>query len=184
VVADPLGNVHVIWSDTRDGDEEIYHTLFDGSSWQPENRVSHADGESKRGSTAIDSEGNLHVIWQDDRDGNDEIYYRMRDAGISGINDESAVTGQPGFLRIAPNPIRSSAHVSLHVTTPSPTAVAVYDIAGRLVWELGLRVTQPGWHRITWDGRDVHGWPVANGIYLLKAVAGKAETSAKIVVVR
>ena len=177
VVADDLGNVHVIWSDTRDGDEEIYHTLFDGSSWQTENRVSNADGESMRGSTAIDSEGNLHVIWQDDRDGNDEIYYRPRDACLSGIDEVSPVTGTAGLLRIAPNPVRGSAHASLNVTTPSPASVAIYDISGRVVWKRGLGIRQPGLHQVTWDGSDLHGRPVSDGVYVIKAVAGEAETS-------
>ena len=184
VVADAFGNIHVIWSDTRDGDEEIYYTLFDGSSWQPESRVSNADGESRRSSTAIDSEGDLHVIWQDDRDGNDEIYYRLRVSGLSGIDEEDPVAGQPGVLRIVPNPIRSSVHVSFHVIAPAPAAVAVYDITGRLAWTHDLGIAQPGLHHITWDGCDHHGRSVADGVYLIKAVTGKAETSAKIVVIR
>jgi hypothetical protein len=121
----------------------------------------------------------------DDRDGNYEIYYRMRNAGvISGIDDEPAVIGQPGFLRIAPNPIRSGAHVSFHVATPSRTGMTIYDIAGRLVWTRDLGITQPGLHQVTWEGCDLHGRPVANGVYLINAVAGGAETSAKVVVIR
>jgi hypothetical protein len=184
VAADAFGNIHVIWSDTRDGDEEIYHTLFDGSSWQPENRVSHADGESMRGSAATDSEGDLHVIWQDDRDGNDEIYYNQRDAGLSGIDEASPVTANAGLLRIAPNPVRGSTRVSLLVKTPSPTSVAIYDISGRLVWKRGLGVRKPGLHQVTWDGSNLHGRPVEVGVYVIKAVAGAAEASAKVVVAR
>jgi hypothetical protein len=184
VVADADGNVHVFWADASSGHDEIRYGWFDGTRWRADVGVSHPDDESSRPFGAVDSEGRLHVVWRDRRHGAYEIYYRMHDIDhISGI-DEPAVGLQPGVLRIVPNPIQNSAQVSFSIAAKALTRVAIYDIAGRLVWENNLGIREPGPHQVMWDRRDVRGRAVASGVYLVKIEAGTRRHSGKIVVVR
>ncbi len=50
--------------------------------------------------------------------------------------------------------------------------VDIYDLQGRRVQRLFEGVLGAGEHRFEWDGQDVHGSPVASGIYFVRVVAG------------
>lgn len=81
--------IHIIWHDTRDGNNEIYYkrSLDAGVSWGSDFRLTNNSAMSL--SPSIVSIGQLvHIVWFDDRDGNFEIYYkRSTNAGIDWGND-------------------------------------------------------------------------------------------------
>jgi hypothetical protein len=77
--------VHVVWQDTRDGNNEIYYkrSTDAGISWGEDIRLTINTAESKYPSVAV-SGSVVHVVWRDRRDVNWVIYYkRSTDAGIS-----------------------------------------------------------------------------------------------------
>ncbi len=77
--------VHVVWFDTRDGNEEIYYkqSTNSGVNWGTDIRLTNNNAYSEYPSIVV-SGSIVHVIWHDNRDGNFEIYYkRSTDAGIS-----------------------------------------------------------------------------------------------------
>lgn len=81
--------VHLVWHDSRDGNEEIYYkrSTDAGLSWGTDIRLTNSTGYSGTPCLAI-SDSILHVVWEDKRDGNSEIYYkRSRDAGMSWESD-------------------------------------------------------------------------------------------------
>ncbi len=81
------GNVlHVIWSDDRDGNREIYYKRSpdEGLSWGADARLTNNIAGSIFPSV-IASGSEVHVVWEEYRDGNNaEIYYkRSADGGIT-----------------------------------------------------------------------------------------------------
>ena len=87
IAADFSDNVHVVWDDNRGGDPpEIYYLKSDGIAWQPEERLTFADGSSLNPSVTADSAGHIHVVWGDMRGAQQEIYYKVFD-GISWSGD-------------------------------------------------------------------------------------------------
>jgi len=76
-------NVHVLWSDRRDGNDEIYYkrSTNSGVSWQADIRLTNYILFS--GYVSVWATGSfVHCTWQESRDGNYEIYYkRSTDAG-------------------------------------------------------------------------------------------------------
>jgi len=77
--------VHVVWTDIRDGNLEIYckRSPDGGVSWGIDTRLTNNTTRSERSSVAV-SGSVVHVVWFDDRDGNTEIYYkRSTDGGVS-----------------------------------------------------------------------------------------------------
>ena len=77
--------LHVVWSDKRNGNYEIYYkrSTDAGISWQADTRLTNDINFSYSASVSV-SGSVVHVVWIDDRDGNWEIYYiRSTDAGIS-----------------------------------------------------------------------------------------------------
>jgi len=75
------GNLHVVWEDYRDGNDEIYYkrvTTSDGPGWDPiDTRLTNDLYTSWDASVAADCAGNVHVLWADNRSSNFEIYYKL-----------------------------------------------------------------------------------------------------------
>jgi hypothetical protein len=77
--------VHVAWSDTRDGNNEIYYkqSTDGGVSWGADIRLTN-DPDGSYNSPISASGSFVHVVWEEWRDGNPEIYYkRSTDVGVS-----------------------------------------------------------------------------------------------------
>jgi len=81
VAVDGDGNLHMVWEDFRDGNDEIYYreiTNLEGPGWDPiETRLTVDGSTSWDPSVAADRRGNVHVVWADNRDLNFEIYYKL-----------------------------------------------------------------------------------------------------------
>ncbi|HEY5535014.1 MAG TPA: hypothetical protein VIL99_08800, partial [Ignavibacteria bacterium] len=86
------GNViHVVWTDDRDGNREIYYkrSTDAGVNWEADTRLTNDTSKSWIPSVAV-SGSVVHVVWNDNRDGNYEIYYKRDPTGNpTGINNIS-----------------------------------------------------------------------------------------------
>jgi len=71
--------VHVVWSDRRDGNEEIYYkrSTNGGTTWGPDIRLTNDYGISTSPNLAVNEGTGLFLTWFDNRDGSDEIYYKL-----------------------------------------------------------------------------------------------------------
>ena len=77
--------VHLVWTDTRFEDEEVFycHSLNAGLSWGDRVRLTNNSGNSINASVSS-MDNDIHVVWQDNRNGNEEIYYkRSTDGGLT-----------------------------------------------------------------------------------------------------
>ncbi len=77
--------VNVVWSDSRDGNYEIYYkrSLDEGVTWGNDIRLT-LDGNSSVSPTIAATNSYVYIFWSDDRDGNSEIYFKLStDNGIS-----------------------------------------------------------------------------------------------------
>jgi len=80
-------DVHVVWQDNRDGNDEIYYknSTDGGLNWGNDYNISNDAARSQIASISA-SGSNVHVVWEDRRDGGagSEIYYkRSTDGGQS-----------------------------------------------------------------------------------------------------
>ena len=85
-------------------------------------------------------------------------------------------TDAPSLLRprldVAPTPFNPSTTLSLVIPRAGRTSVVAYDLRGRRVRTLlDARLDAGVEHRISWDGRDDRGAPLASGVYFLAAEA-------------
>ena len=103
-------DVHIVWFDDRDGNDEVYykHSTDRGTSWGPDERLTHDPGASGYPSLAV-SGTDVHVVWFDDRDGNEEIYHKCStDGGISWgadvrLTSDSSFSEHPSVAVSGPN---------------------------------------------------------------------------------
>ena len=70
-------NVHLVWNDSRDGNNEIYykHSTDGGDNWTSDTRLTNNPASSTNPCAGVLGPF-VHVVWQDNRDGNYEIYYK------------------------------------------------------------------------------------------------------------
>jgi len=150
-------NVHVVWFDFLDRNEEIYYRgSYDrGTTWGPEMRLTH-DGASSM-YPSIEAQGSkVHVVWAEYQDGNYEIYYKRNPTGNSGVEESTSSAPISHFpFSICPNPFVSFSSVPGH----ERDRFALYDISGRRVG--------------TYRG-DRIGEGLRAGVYFVRALEGKA----------
>jgi hypothetical protein len=70
------------------------------------------------------------------------------------------------LARPSPNPFPPGRALRFAIPGPGGRAeLALFDVTGRQVRMLIDGVVTPGWHAVTWDGRDDRGFRVPSGIY-------------------
>lgn len=90
---------------------------------------------------------------------------------VTSVTADAALPGGPAWLDPPyPNPFNSTTTVVLHTRSAGdePVAVTVHDILGRRVTVLASGVHPPGVYRLSWDGTNHRGQPVASGVYLCR----------------
>jgi hypothetical protein len=66
-----------------------------------------------------------------------------------------------------PNPFDKSISIRFDIMNPGYVNLSVYDITGRKINTLYSQITQPRTYSVTWDGDDMYGNGVSNGIYFI-----------------
>jgi hypothetical protein len=80
--------------------------------------------------------------------------------------------------RARPNPFGRGLVAEYALPRASPVTLEVVDVRGRRVRILVDDREEPGRHRISWDGTDHYGRPVADGVYFLRLhAAGRTLTT-------
>ena len=77
VGVDTSQNVHIVWSDERDGNPEIYYKKLDnsGNTLITDTRITDNSAMSSDPAMKIQASGEIAVTWTDNRPGNGEIYF-------------------------------------------------------------------------------------------------------------
>jgi hypothetical protein len=105
--------------------------------------------------------------------------------GSVGVADTERAPRQ-AFIRAFPNPVQTT--TSLHYSVPSgyegPVRVDIIDVQGRVLRTLVNKGQISGDYRVTWEGLDAVGRPVADGVYFARMTAGATMTPCKVIVRR
>jgi hypothetical protein len=116
--------------------------------------------------------------------------YGGRNAGwptAVGEDEESETPAIPESFLLSqnyPNPFNSETWISYQLPEPGQVIIRVYNIQGQLVNTLVDEEKAPGAYRVCWSGRDLHGTPVASGVYFCKMKAGAFDKSIKMVLMK
>ncbi len=72
------------------------------------------------------------------------------------------------YIRNYPNPVNNSTIISYRIVKASPVKIKIYNLAGQEVLTLVDAPHDAGNYKLTWNGENLYGSPVASGLYLLK----------------
>ena len=86
-----------------------------------------------------------------------------------------------------PNPFNPTTDITYEIggsDLPVYTTLKIYNILGQHIQTLVDGIKEPGYHRVTWDGRDDLGIEVPSGIYLYRLEAGAFAASKKMALLK
>jgi hypothetical protein len=158
--------VHAVWSDNRNGNNEIYYRFSanGGFTWGAETRLTSSAGSSEY-PTVYASDMKVHVVWTDDRSGNDEIYHKVNplgnQVGVTNINSE--VPENFSLSQNYPNPFNPTTNIKFSIPKTGFVRMIIYDLLGREVAELMNLQMTAGNYNVDFDASTL-----AAGVYFYK----------------
>ena len=96
IAVDASGDVYLLWTDARNGSDDIYGAASNSNSWANVAVVTGAGDQYAPALAAEDEGTRLHLAWTDDATGNSDVCYASADgmpvgplAGVSVVDDTS-----------------------------------------------------------------------------------------------
>jgi N-acetylneuraminic acid mutarotase len=121
-----------------------------------------------------------------------ELSYDLRDPQAamlaSGtVNSTVVATRIPAnfaLLQNYPNPFNGTTTIRFQLPTERRVQLYIYNMRGQRVVTVLDQVMSPGYHRVTWNGRNNAGRQVASGIYIYLIQAGNNRQSRKLTIIK
>ncbi len=95
------------------------------------------------------------------------------------------------ILENYPNPFNPTTTISFfsgenteHTETCPQCRIVIYNVKGQKIKTLFDEKMEPGYHSVTWDGKNDNGNPVASGIYFYKMKTGKYTNTKKMILLK
>jgi hypothetical protein len=120
---------------------------------------------------------------------NTTVEYQLDPSGIGG-EEPQAMPKAYGLSQNFPNPFNPSTRITFAIPESEGqpegirTCLYIYNLKGQLVRTLFEGMMQPGYHTLTWDGRDKSGSGAGSGIYLYRLIAGEYARTRKMILVK
>lgn len=106
--------------------------------------------------------------------------------GTTAVSDTSRETGVPTKFYLGqnyPNPFNPETTIEFALPQRSYVTIRIFNLAGSEVRSLLNKAMEPGYHKVSWDGKDASGRFVPTGVYLYKMQAGEFVAIRKCVVI-
>ena len=71
-----------------------------------------------------------------------------------------------------PNPFNPTTTLQYGLPEIADVSLIIFDVSGRKIKSWHVDNRQPGWHKVTWDGKDQSGSLVSTGVYIYSLQAG------------
>lgn len=86
--------------------------------------------------------------------------------------------------QIAPNPTRENVVIKYQLPTAQKVSLNIYNGAGQLIKKLVKAEEQAGTHKVSWNGQDQRGNPVASGVYFYQLKTENKRLTRKLILTR
>ena len=151
-------------------------SLDGGTSWTPVETTSVTDASWRRVVFFLSDYGvpsatvRLRFI-AEDAGGSSLVEAAVDDFRLLSLPVTTGVGGEAPAVALAaaaPNPFTTSSRLRFSVARRTRAVLGIYDLQGRIVRPLLDGWVEPGVQEVRWDGRDLSGAAVGNGLYFVR----------------
>jgi hypothetical protein len=101
------------------------------------------------------------------------------------VNIEEAMPVASNFhSKASPNPFQDQVTITFYLPEDQPVKIEIYSAGGKLIRVLKEETMMPGNHHVTWDGKTGDGKECSGGVYIYRILAGKAQSSGNLILVK
>ncbi|OYD16266.1 hypothetical protein CH333_03840 [candidate division WOR-3 bacterium JGI_Cruoil_03_44_89] len=102
------------------------------------------------------------------------------------IPDGEGIEGVTPFLKcgVFPNPFRGAVVFEYTISRKEEVCLKIYDVTGRVRRNVFRGMAEPGYHPLSWDGRDDRGVKVPSGIYFYRFETPSRAKAGKLILIR
>jgi hypothetical protein len=191
VMSDGTSGTMLCWRDLRSNttswDIYVQHLSPSGAAVWPVDGVNLCWAPNYQWTPLLvpDGAGGAIVTWEDQRTGGWDIYAQHVDAIATGVPGRvPATTPALALHPCAPNPFSGTTRVRFQLRDASNVTMEIFDVAGRRVRAQNFGRLEAGSHGIFYDGRDIKGRPLPNGVYIFRIQTPIATAKGKMVIQR
>jgi hypothetical protein len=124
----------------------------------------------------------------------DGYYYNDDPTEVKDITFQPAVTSvyEPDDLVVKgyrldqnyPNPFNAGTRINYYINKPVSVSLGIYDLTGKLIYEVSRYHAQSGPDSFFWNGQTVNGEHAPSGVYIYKLMFDKIVESKKMILLR
>ena len=190
LVSDGDGGAICTWLEPSGGAYRLLAQHIDGDGhvlWEPGGILvaSGARVPVSEGNAAVeDGTGAVITAWEQGGTSDVDLYAQRATLGGPTASVEPQVSARDLSVSIAPNPSRGATVFSAMSARSQAACIAIFDLQGRRVRDLGSFLLGPASQAIRWDGLDSNSRPVGPGIYLVHLTSGSDARSVRLALVR
>jgi len=92
---------------------------------------------------------------------------------------QSALPDDVVLCQNHPNPFNPTTRIEYALPEPADVKMTIYNIHGQMVQKLVDEKQSGGSHTVVWNGQDVSGSPVANGLYFYELLATASQNTTR-----
>jgi len=143
ICSDFLGILHLVWTENRVGNGEIYYkrSLDGGATWDDDVRLTYDNGISGSPAICADDLANIHLVWKGDTE-NKINYKRSSDQGTSWGGDKVIVQSNYPYLPEICSDEKNRIHVVWVDTRHGYTEIFyIRSLDSGGTWETEIRLT-------------------------------------------
>ena len=142
-------------------------------------------------SCTINIDAGEHMKWVLTSDEGKE--YELNGSGEIVVNGDvtgftlNKVQGVPLTYSVSqnyPNPFNPETSIRYEIPAENFVTISVYNIMGQKVTDLVHELRPAGYHHTTWNSTNMHGEPVASGVYIYTITAGDYRAVKKMVMMK
>ncbi len=178
MAGDSLGNIHLIasYSSSEGVTKILYYRFAQNYGWdEPVVLDSCKDDGICEAPSMFVRDGWVYALWTRKKRHGDNLQYRLIFTKFFPTSVEEDKTDNGNIIDVSPTVFSDYLLIESATSSPSPLSMTIYNSEGREVWQ------GEGKEKIRWNGVDLMGRELPQGVYFLRTAQGNKSELVKVV---
>ncbi len=185
-IVDHRNRLWVVWT-KGDSTSDLWYAYYDGNNWSSPAPIDVSPGVyDEDPALAVDHRGIVWLAWYryDPNDKSETGFYACHTTNLDIQEPKAAPVLSTTILQNYPNLFSSSTTIQFFLPEPGYATLKIYNYTGELIRILVNNQLLVGFHSVLWDGSDMRGRPVADGVYFCRIETGGLAATKRMVLLK